>query len=128
MHGSLYGIEEDFSCYIQRRKNCHYSIVAMNQSQLNIPNQAYSAAPMFIVQMLPTSFLPQTTVCNHSASAFCDINLMAYGSASQAAVSKDRIYAMLGLAKDRELAHPIVFKSEVRETYSKLVEAFVEIY
>ena len=100
----------------------------MNQSQLNIPNQAYSAAPMFIVQMLPTSFLPQTTVCNHSASAFCDINLMAYGSASQAAVSKDRIYAMLGLAKDRELAHPIVFKSEVRETYSKLVEAFVEIY
>jgi len=30
--------------------------------------------PVYIVQMLPTSFLPlnQTTICNHSASAFCD--------------------------------------------------------
>jgi hypothetical protein len=53
---------------------------------------------------------------------------MAYGSASQAAVSNDGIYAMLGLAKDRELAHPIVFKSDVGEAYSRLVEAFVEIY
>jgi len=29
--------------------------------------------PVYIVQMLPTSSLPnQTTICNHSASAFCD--------------------------------------------------------
>jgi hypothetical protein len=29
---------------------------------------------VYIVHMLPTSFLPlnQTTICNHSASAFCD--------------------------------------------------------
>lgn len=56
------------------------------------------------------------------------LSLMAYASASQATVSKDRIYAVLGLAKDGELTHPIDFESDVGEAYSRLVKTFVEIH
>ena len=47
--------------------------VAMSQGQLSAPIRLTQQPLVYIVQMLPTSFLPQTTICNHSvSSAFCD--------------------------------------------------------
>ena len=44
----------------------------MSQGQLSALMRLTQQPLVYIVQMLPTSFLPQTTICNHSASTICD--------------------------------------------------------
>jgi hypothetical protein len=46
--------------------------VAMSQGQLSALIRLTQQPLVYTVQMLSTSFLPQTTICNHSTSAFCD--------------------------------------------------------
>jgi hypothetical protein len=56
------------------------------------------------------------------------IALMAYMGDCQAADDRDRIYSLLGLAKDRELASRLNYESSVENMYVKLVQSFVETY
>jgi hypothetical protein len=54
------------------------------------------------------------------------LGLIAFGSDSRATDPRDRIYALLELAKDQELVPKPDYNAEVSEVYSKLVKSFVE--
>jgi hypothetical protein len=54
--------------------------------------------------------------------------LIAYGSDGKATDPRDRIYSVLGLAKDRAVGEPPDYNSDVDKIYSQLVRSFVETH
>jgi hypothetical protein len=54
--------------------------------------------------------------------------LIAYGSDGKAADPRDRIYSVLGLARDRAVGEPPDYNSDVDKIYSQLVRSFVETH
>jgi hypothetical protein len=60
---------------------------------------------------------------NHSMSL---VSLVAYGSDSQATDPRDRVYALLGLAKDQGLNYKPDYQCSIGEAYTKLVKQFVQ--
>jgi hypothetical protein len=56
------------------------------------------------------------------------LSLVAYGSDSQATNPRDRIYALLGLAKDHGLGSPPDYQCDVGKVYATLVKSFVETH
>jgi hypothetical protein len=54
--------------------------------------------------------------------------LLAYVGDSKASDPRDRIYSLLGLAKDRYLAEPPNYQDDVRKVYIGFVKSFVQHY